>query len=172
VNAATDRVELRTFVRGFDLAHKRLRGRVSREATPDEVFLPLFDTLNWAVALIDLARDLDKEIKADPDDLWALRLARNRSHHQWANVLTITDVLNPEGGTTRHGGTRPGSGRTTIVRPITVQAWAWKEFDALPPPDPEHPDRLDSIDAYKRRLERQVATGVLSRLSEGLARHR
>ena len=79
----TSQVAITTLVRGFDEAHERLTLAISNRNTPaEDVFLPLFEALNWAVALSDLAREVGVSIAARSNDQDALRFARNRVHHQ------------------------------------------------------------------------------------------
>jgi hypothetical protein len=149
------------FVRGFGEAHERLLSRLeSIETPPDDVFLPLFESLNWAVALCDLATDKKITLNADADDLRGLRFVRNRVHHQWENAVAVSDtVLFPAVRQAGRGGSR-------INAPPVVSAWAWLPAAKLPPPG-DYAD-LDGEVAYVRRLENQFVSAVLSRFSEKL----
>jgi len=74
-------------------------GRIASD--PADAYLPIFETLSWAVAIDErLATDLS----SNPDIRdWSwrkrvpggevvagFRFARNRAHHQWADVLYVT----------------------------------------------------------------------------------
>jgi hypothetical protein len=49
---------LATFVRGFDEAHARLAAAIANHQTPpDDVFRPLFETLNWTLPLWTFAKE-------------------------------------------------------------------------------------------------------------------
>src|SRR5437773_395157 len=88
--------QLDTFVHGFAHAYDRLRAAISRHDTsPEEVFVPMFETLHWLVSLDDLAVKSGVTLSADEDDLQGVRLARNRAGHQWASVLTLRDIPVP-----------------------------------------------------------------------------
>lgn len=130
----TERATLPSFVRGFDEAHARLSAAISKAETPaDDVFLPLFEALNWAIVLDDLARKSPNvSIAAEEDDLQGLRFARNRAQHQWANAVELRDITSPPapivGGRSRRGAT------VRMTRPTSVWAWVWVDETQLPPP--------------------------------------
>ncbi len=154
-------VSLKTLIAGFDGAHARLMHCLATIDTPtDEVFLPLFEALNWAVALSDLARTTKTPIPGDPGDLAGLRFARNRVHHQWANALEVGDVLWPQPlvMTNKTGGSK-------LAGPTVVQTWKWVPVAQLPAGHPQ--PQLET--AYAARLEGQQAHGVLERIAASLS---
>jgi hypothetical protein len=155
---------LPTFVRGFDEAHARLSDAISgAEMPPDEAFLPLFEALNWSVALSRLAADQGVAIAAPEDDLQGLRFARNRVHHQWANALELVNITIPPPPIRGGGGGRRG-GRVVMVRPASVAAWIWLDEARLPTGRPDPTGKA----AYEGRLQGRPAHEVLDRLSAGL----
>jgi hypothetical protein len=114
-------VPLAAFVRGFDGAYGRLqRALADGEASADDAFPPLFEALNWAVALVDLVRSTGAVIAIDVDDLHGLRFARARAHHQWATALETQDILLPPPVITAGGAGRRGGG-ATIIRPVSAK---------------------------------------------------
>jgi len=160
-------VSLRILVRGFDEAHARLQDALAMiSSTPEDVFLPLFEALHWAVAVWYLAKRKHETIKAPGDDLLALRYARNRAGHQWANALEVREVLLPR--RPMGGGRRgPYSGSFSRTTPVSVRAWLWLPEAQLPPADPKFSDSKGKT-AYMDRLEEQPAHEVLQRFSDGL----
>ena len=159
-------VGLATFVRGFEEARSRLAAVISKhESPPDDVFLPMFEALNWTVPLWMLARKTNVKLGADDADLRGLREARNRAHHQWAEALELGTLTLPPAPIIAGGG--PGRGRVQFIRPTTAWAWMWIEEARLPPPDRGH-GHPDDRQAYIDRLEGQPAHEVLDRFSAGL----
>jgi hypothetical protein len=158
-------VPLATFVRGFDEAHARLSAAISKAETPaDDVFLPLFEALNWAIVLAGKSPNVS--ISAEEDDLQGLRFARNRAQHQWANAVELRHITSPPapipGGRRRRGPT------VRMTRPASVWAWVWVDEAQLPPPDDPKHDHADQKAAYKSRLQGKPAHEVLDRLSGAL----
>jgi hypothetical protein len=158
-NPLSTEVDPETFVRGFREAYARLGPSVGDMNTaPEDAFLPLFETLNWAAALSHLESAGRIQIDVVPEDLRGLRFARDRAHHHWGNALEVGDFLWPQPlvQTNRQGGSR-------LVGPTVVKAWLWVPASRL------RGRRDDSgQDAYVERLEGQQAQGVLERLSAGL----
>ena len=78
-------VSLRTLGRGFDEAHGRLQTILGDpNMSPEEAFLPLFEALHWTVAISELAAAAKVSLSVSEADVFGLRHARNRAHHQWA----------------------------------------------------------------------------------------
>jgi len=166
-------LEIGTFVLGFDRAHDRLRAAITLpDTSPEDAFVPLFETLHWLVSLDGLADESGVTITADPDDLLGVRLARNRAGHQWANALALKDIPLPPPPTIVGGGRSPYQRHTvTIIRPASAWAWVWVEESALPSPDPSHAGRHYQAQkaAYENRLQGRPAHEVLDRLHAALA---
>lgn len=122
-------VTFRVLLSGYEQAVGRFN-RASRSRDAGQVFVPLFEALNWAVALDDQARKhyapegqslgWDWRARVDGGDaVRAVRCARNRVHHQWADALTLSDGLS-----------------APLVAPIVAHEWRWKRFGDLPLSDP------------------------------------
>jgi hypothetical protein len=81
-------------------------------------FLPLFETLNWAVAIQDFLRERGEPLDHHPL-VSALRFARNRVHHAWAAALEVREYE-----------------VTSSVGPIMVAGstfdWFWIDAESLP----------------------------------------
>ena len=78
-----------TLLKGLQAAYERvLETRMSQ--SPDDMFIPVFEALNWAVTI-----GSHKERRPPNSDLGelfkALRFVRNRVHHQWADAIFSTD---------------------------------------------------------------------------------
>jgi hypothetical protein len=130
------------------------------DTPPDDTFLPLFEALNWAVALSDLAKKTGTAIAIPPDELLGLRFARNRVHHGWGQALEVGDVLWPQPLVMTN---RPGGSR--LIGPVVVKAWVWLPARRPPRGWPQ----LTLRAAYVRKLQGQQAHGVLERLAAGLS---
>jgi hypothetical protein len=110
-------------VEGYRRALARFTASADRRDEPRERFIPLFETLHWAVAIMNYSGDESPEL--DDDLLRGLRFARNRVHHQLAEAIEPRDVPFASVVTNRRGGSR-------IIAPPTVLAWFWKPPDQLP----------------------------------------
>src|SRR5437870_4591481 len=113
-------VPIATFIEGYEHAMRRfLDVRNSRDAVA--TFLPLFEALNWAVAIDSR---FEEAWRGDPlyregewwsdgyingDTVKGLRFARNRVHHQWAEALQMTS-----------GASFP------LTFPMTCMEWRWR----------------------------------------------
>jgi hypothetical protein len=98
--------DLKTLRDGFTLAHNRFEELLHKEAAglASEAFHPLFEALNWAIAVGDR---LDQEWPdttathhwhddfpdspngPSPETMRAIRFVRNRVHHSWADALEV-----------------------------------------------------------------------------------
>ena len=80
---------------GFSHARERFEAKVASQAGTAEIYVPLFETLNWASALDDrLREDQTKDWHAAVEGgsvVLGVRFARNRVHHQWAAALELTE---------------------------------------------------------------------------------
>jgi hypothetical protein len=102
VSAAPEEVvPITTLHAGFVEARRRFE-EAAKEREALAVFLPLFETLNWGVALDDRlqARWRDAPTNSDPwwsdgftfgDTVKGLRFARHRVHHQRADALWLSE---------------------------------------------------------------------------------
>jgi hypothetical protein len=115
-------------VRGYRSAYERLEAASQPSNDPDEMFLPLFEALSWAGSLEEKLRPHDNHV------LSAVRFARNRVLHQWADTLEAREYPAPIVHTNRPGGSR-------IIMPPFLWDWFWREVHELPSPSPRLPDR-------------------------------
>jgi hypothetical protein len=106
-------------VEGYVRALTRFRASSEQEdKSARDTFLPLFETLNWAVAIQDFLRERGEPLDHHPL-LSALRFARNRVHHTWAAALEVREYE-----------------VSKSVGPITVAGttfdWLWISAEHLP----------------------------------------
>jgi hypothetical protein len=132
-------VTFRVLLAGYKAAVERFHdARVERDAVA--TFLPLFEALNWVTALDDqvgarwapagTALGWRWRDKIDEGHfVAAVRFARNRIHHQWADALELTDGL------------------TFPVRwPLAWHEWRWRASADLPAgKDERHRDVYDEL---------------------------
>jgi hypothetical protein len=156
-------VTFRVMLSGYRAAFDRFENaRLSRDSAA--TFIPLFETLNWLVALDDQAaarwsptgkprgrrwwRD-----RVDGRHVQAIRHARNRVHHQWADALTLAE-----------GATFP------ITFPLVFHEWQWRSTADLPPigrPDREGQKAYDELLAGSpARLGLRTLTELYAQLAE------
>ncbi|TGN65040.1 hypothetical protein EXE59_14495 [Nocardioides eburneiflavus] len=118
-------VTYRTLLDGYEQALRRFTD-ASKSRNASQVFLPLFEALNWAVALDDQARahwapegvPLDwswRSRVAGGDLVNAVRCARNRVHHQWADALIRRDGMS-----------------APLTPPLVLHEWTWRPLNDLP----------------------------------------
>jgi len=140
-------------VDGFRRAHARFT-ETKDQRERKERFVPLFETLNWVVAIMDT----EPKFKRDAVVV-ALRFARNSVHHQLADALEPRDVPFPAVVTNRPGGSR-------IVPPAVVLDWFWVPVDQLPVPPPSFMNEgyRKGKQAYKDRLEDEPVSHALAHL--------
>jgi len=134
-------VTFRVLLAGYRAAFGRLEdARLSKDAAA--TFMPLFETLHWLVALDDQAdarlapTGEPKRPKwwtdlTDGRHVQAVRHARNRVHHQWADALKLA-----EGGTT-----------FPMTFPLVFHEWCWRPSSDLPAgwPDAEGQSAYDEL---------------------------
>ena len=99
-------------VAGYARAHDRFKEASSQHPhEPDQVFIPLFEALNWAGGLEEDAR------RHTDDLLWAVRFVRNRVVHNWADAVKGRDISEPA---------------LLVVGPPVVWEWYWRDRASLP----------------------------------------
>jgi hypothetical protein len=150
------------YVTGYRRALARFDATREAREEPEEMFIPLFEALNWAAAIVDPNSPLRALIT--DNTVRALRFARNRVHHQWADALDPRDVPYAPGLITRASGRGP-----RIVAPPTVVEWFWKPLNQLPKPPPNRSDRRGQA-AYGAHLAGEPARDALHRLDALLPR--
>ena len=151
-------VPFSAMVLGLRLAVERFKN-AAKGTDPTAAALPLFESLNWTVALDErlqkdwvpdgpppIGRDWPKRIgnEADAEAVRGIRFIRNRVHHQWAEALTLAEPVN------RY--------------PSRPFEWVWTAVDQLPPPDPGRKDY--GREGYEQLLEGQPAEFGLAILLE------
>jgi hypothetical protein len=152
---------LESMLFGFNEAIKRWREAI-KIRNPIRTYTAMFEALTWAASLDErVADDWAPDGPAlgfkwrgqipQAEIMAGVRFARNRSHHQWANMV---DLL-----TTKADGF-----------PLKYPEWRWRAADDLPTGDPKHPDPCgDRI--YREQLQGNhmgrtfdVLSGVFSTL--------
>lgn len=149
-------VTFRVLLAGYEGAAKRYtQARTSQD--PGHVFLPLFEALNWCVALDDHAAEhwaptgkvlgfKWREYVPDAEVVAAVRCVRNRVHHQWADALELT-----------HGFASP------LTTPVVAHEWRWRTLTDLPQATAGRASKATEA-IYERRLAHQPARQVLREL--------
>ena len=150
-----------TMLHGFIGAWKRYETAAAGDSAT-EAFLPLFEALNWCVALDDRLQAWWKTNATNADPRWChgfrfgdavlgTRYARNRVHHQWANALFYS---------------LSASAKPDVPR---GPEWRWLPIAHLPKPDE---GRGWFADEYERELAgfpaRDRLTHVLECFSDAL----
>lgn len=142
---------------GYRAAAKRYHaGRLTQDFAA--TYHPLFEALNWAVALDQQAgarwsprggplgsKWRDEIVGGDHVD--AVRFARNRAHHQWADALVLSEGF-----------------AFPITFPLVTHEWAWRPSTDLPKGKNDS-GRL----AYDRLLANRPARFSLQQLDETYA---
>lgn len=119
-----DTASVAWFVDGYRRALAQFNATETSEHDAKERFLPLFETLSWAVAIVVP----NPKRPRWPDDriICGLRFARNRAHHAWANVLEARQVQ------IRSRPTMGGrTGQPMIYNPLFVVDWVWQPLERV-----------------------------------------
>ena len=138
-------------VRGYSEAHDRFRGASQQPGSPEELFIPLFEALNWASVL-----EYAQRPHTDPL-LLAIRFARNALVHDWADAVEGRDVPNPR--------VAMGSGPTP---PAVVWDWFWRDRQDFPKPNQrgKKPRRPAGGPAYDAQLSGKPVRDALQALRQ------
>jgi hypothetical protein len=116
-------------VRGYVLANRRLHSAVTRSDAPD-LYIALFEIVNW----LDSLSERDKSLNSR-NEVQAVKLPRNRTHHQWASAVQNT-----------------------------AGVWTWRPLENLPLPE-EPKNRNEKLEPiYQRHLEGKPVVDVFDRL--------
>lgn len=79
---------------GFMGAADRLHVALRNRSDPKATFIPLFETLNWLVAIDDRLRSEGHEWNERALELMsAVRYIRGRVHHQWAEAFELREDI-------------------------------------------------------------------------------
>lgn len=151
-----DVVNLQSQVRGFESAGARFRDAITGH-DPVVAYVPLFEALNWAVALDDRIKDIWApdgkplgwawRVRAEggAELLAGLRYARNSVHHHWADALRLDR-----------------DGRAYPKRyPVRYFEWLWRDVADIPAPSQPH-----GRDVYKSDLAGRPAEVTLTTLGD------
>jgi hypothetical protein len=128
---AVVQMSLPRMVRGFVRSAERLRMAIEAEST-DDTYISLFEASTWLDSL-----DERCTLRDGSQDIQALRLVRQGTHHNWAAAASPPV---------------PGAS----------QVWYWRPLDNLTA-DPQH-QKPELERAYRKRLEGQPIIGVFERL--------
>lgn len=121
---------------GLRYAIERLEYAASKPDNPVDTYLPLFEALNWIVALDDRIGAIWRPEGKKLGDSWRAKVkhgdviagldwVRNVVHHQWADALH----LDPSG----HGlYTSQGLFPSNDLFPKHDHGWVWRPIDDLP----------------------------------------
>ena len=144
---------------GFSAAVERFQ-QASTIAGGSATYAPVFESLNWAVALDDRVRQHWAPEGAVLGWGWrdrvpggevvaGVRFARNRIHHQWSDALRLD----------------AGGAQFPIRFPMTFAEWVWRDASQLPEgrPDPDGEAR------YREQLVGRAARITLAELAETFA---
>lgn len=144
-------------VEGYRRAYDRFKASADARDKPEERFIPLFETLNWVVAIMEYpgADHLHRD-----EIVLGLKFARDRVHHQLANALEPRDVPFPQVVTNMPGGSR-------IISPPIVLDWFWMPVDQLPKPPARFMKTGYRVGkkAYNDRLAAEPVEHALAHLS-------
>jgi hypothetical protein len=137
---------------GYRRALSRFREAADRHDEAKETFIPLFETLSWAVTITFFLQD--RGIALDPH-LDGLRWVRNRVHHQWADALELAPFFL---------GPMVAAGKSRI-NPGPFYHWVWRQPEELPPGDRPDPK---GEQAYRNLLARRQARQALDAIEQFL----
>jgi hypothetical protein len=98
-------VTFRMMLQGYEQAVERFQAATTRPLDPSSAFAPLFEALNWAVALDDRTGEHWQPAGGPKPLKWewrakvefggyvsGIRFARNRVHHQWSDAFFLESV--------------------------------------------------------------------------------
>lgn len=143
-------ITTQTLFNGYSSAYKRYTA-VQTQSDPEILFFPLFESLNWAVTIDDkLKKDNPNwhhRFGKDGEIIKAIRHARNRVHHQWADAIYKSS-----------GAALP------LMIPFALMEWNWKSVIDLPPEDTGHIDTYGAK-IYEERLGKKpirFSLGILN----------
>jgi hypothetical protein len=154
-------------IEGFARALGRFKAEVEKgDADPQEMFIPLFEALHWAVSLSDRVGRSHFKAGSEREARDGIRFARNRVGHQWARAFELSDVPFPSVTTKLVGSS------SQIIAPAVVKAWCWCDAKKLPvPPDPKHRNpTLEKV--YTAKLQGRPALQALDVFAAAVERLR
>lgn len=111
-------------VGGYAEAHDRFLDASQHPESPEGLFIPLFEALNWASAL-------EEKLRPHSDPLLsAIRFVRNTVLHDWADAVEGRNVPDPRIVTSL----ATGVGVSGVVPPPVIWEWFWRDRQHLPLP--------------------------------------
>jgi hypothetical protein len=145
-----------------DRLHVALRNWTDSNAT----FIPLFETLNWLVAIDDRLRSEGHEWNERALELMsALRYVRGRVHHQWAEAFELREDLRFEPVWLGLASTADGPRQVIYEPPEIYTDWCWRGVSALPPADDPRFER--GMDKYAAHLAGKPVRRVIGQVRDG-----
>jgi hypothetical protein len=140
---------------GYAAAADRFQ-QAARTSDAVATFIPLFEALNWAVALDErtgkhwtpegkpLGWDWREKISG-AEMMWGVRFIRNSVHHDWSDALEL-----------HKGGVVP-----PLTPPVVFFEWCWRAVDELPERDMKADD---GEKVYREMVEGKPARHTLDAL--------
>ena len=146
-------IPLPFFLAGFKQSHQRV-SLAKNQTDRKQMFIALFEALNWIVSIDDrLRRNEPKwqdQFGNSGEIVRAIRLGRNRVHHQWADIFFYS--------------------RQGLMLPVQIPSplfdYVWIEAKQLPPVAKKFEDREGKA-LYQQLLENQPVRHSLLQM-EGL----
>lgn len=135
------KVKLIVLFEGFRQSHSRIKDAKNQKEI-DQVFIALFESLNWIYTIDNRIRSINTLAGVESDFsevMRAVRYARNRVQHQWAEIIYYRD-----------GATLPAT------LPLAFFEWVWMPLDKVPQlPDNSRYDDPVGKEMYSKHLEKQ-----------------
>lgn len=133
-----------------------------KDRDPAKTFIPLFEMLNWAVALDDRARKrwcpegepLDwgwREKVIGAHIMSGVRFVRNSVHHQWSDALELDE----------------GGFGFPLTFPMVFFEWRWRPASDLPEPEKRHQDKWwrEGKEVYEANVQGEMARLTIHQLA-------
>lgn len=148
------------FIEGFARALDRFRGEALKgDADPQEMFIPLFEAVHWAVSLSDCVGGRHFNAGPEREAREGIRFVRNRVGHHWARAFELSDVPFPKVTT------ELASTSSQIIAPAVVKAWCWCDATKLP-------GHSDPAQVYTEKLQGRPALQALDAFATAVERLR
>lgn len=152
---------------GFFGADDRLHRALADWRDPERTFIPLFETLNWLVAILDRLRDEGRAYGEQAEALLSgIRYARGRVHHQWAEAFELRADVRFDPVWLGVASTPSGLVNALYDPPETFTDWCWRDGAELPPAD--HPRYERGLDAYTEHLAGQPVRRAIGNVRDSL----
>ena len=143
-------IGMKALTEGFMGAYDRLHAALRDYRDPEAVFRPLFEALNWWVAIADrVERDGREWDPRAAGPLVGIRYVRGRVHHQWSEAFELRDDFCYEPICL---GLDMTVGKLVYFDPIPnpVTEWRWRDSSELPSAD--HPRFEQGKPEYEQHL--------------------